>query len=60
MFGLLHVFGHEIEASEALATPHTFQNIPGLLLTTAQPHILTSHQLPRHGQLLLENISVLG
>ena len=43
---LRHVDGHVRQALEALPAPHALQDVLGLLLSLAQPHVLAAHQLP--------------
>ena len=58
MLCFLHVSCHQIQGAEALSTPHAFQDVLGLLLTTPQPNILSTDQLPWQWQVLLKNVTI--
>ena len=56
----LHVLGEQVQCSETLSTTHALENVSGLFISSTNPHILTSHQLPGDGKLLLEDVSGWG
>ena len=57
MLSGLHVFCQQVQSPETFTTSHTFEDIPGLLVSPTNPNILTSNQFTGNGKLFFENIS---
>ena len=56
MLSFLHVFSQQLKTSKTLTAAHALENVFRLLISSSNPNILSSDELPWNRKLLLEDV----